>query len=89
MGSLLVEAVRAVRPGLKDGVPENHRPLPAFGLTYPVGTNERGRMEEPKEKTVERESPEVRDRYPHSLTVPTRWMRMTWRIIFWRRISGR
>src|ERR687883_626748 len=31
-------------------------------------------MEEPKEKTVEREAPEVRGRYLHFLTVPTRWM---------------
>jgi acyl-CoA thioester hydrolase len=31
-------------------------------------------MEESKEKTVDRETPEVRDRYPHFLTVPTRWM---------------
>ncbi|HET7272022.1 MAG TPA: hypothetical protein VFI90_13165 [Rubrobacter sp.] len=31
-------------------------------------------MEESKEKTVERESPEVRKHYPHFLIVPTRWM---------------
>src|ERR671916_1859281 len=31
-------------------------------------------MEESKEKTVEREAPEVRGRYLHFLTVPTRWM---------------
>ena len=31
-------------------------------------------MEESKEKPVARESPEVRERYPHFLSVPTRWM---------------
>ncbi len=31
-------------------------------------------MKESKEKTAERESPEVRERYPHFLTIPTRWM---------------
>ena len=31
-------------------------------------------MEESNEKTVEREKPEVRERYPHFLRVPTRWM---------------
>jgi acyl-CoA thioester hydrolase len=31
-------------------------------------------MEESKKKTVEREDPEVRESYPHFLTVPTRWM---------------
>src|ERR687897_652765 len=31
-------------------------------------------MEESEEKTVEREEPEVRERYPHFLSVPTRWM---------------
>ncbi len=31
-------------------------------------------MEESKEQPVERESPEVRERYPHFLSVPTRWM---------------
>jgi acyl-CoA thioester hydrolase len=31
-------------------------------------------MEESNEKTVEREAPEVRERYSHFLTVPTRWM---------------
>jgi len=31
-------------------------------------------MDEPKEKTVKREAPEVRERYPHFLKVPTRWM---------------
>ena len=31
-------------------------------------------MEEPKEKTVEREAPGVRERYPHFLGIPTRWM---------------
>ena len=31
-------------------------------------------MEEPKEKTLQREAPKVRGRYPHFLTVPTRWM---------------
>ncbi len=31
-------------------------------------------MEESNEKTVEKESPEVRERYPHFLSVPTRWM---------------
>jgi hypothetical protein len=31
-------------------------------------------MEESNEKTVEREKPEVRARYPHFLRVPTRWM---------------
>jgi acyl-CoA thioester hydrolase len=31
-------------------------------------------MEESKEKTVEREAPEVREGYLHFLTVPTRWM---------------
>jgi acyl-CoA thioester hydrolase len=74
MVSSLVEALRPMRPGLEDEFPTNSRPLPAFGLTYPVGTDERGRMDESKDKTVERESPEVRNRYPHFLTVPTRWM---------------
>ena len=31
-------------------------------------------MEESEEKTVEREEPEARERYPHFLRVPTRWM---------------
>jgi acyl-CoA thioester hydrolase len=31
-------------------------------------------MEELNEKTVEREQPEVRERYPYFLSVPTRWM---------------
>src|SRR5919107_887481 len=31
-------------------------------------------MEESEEKTVEREEPEARERYPHFLSVPTRWM---------------
>src|ERR687890_636331 len=31
-------------------------------------------MEESNEKIVERETPEVRQRYPHFLRVPTRWM---------------
>src|SRR5918912_1762389 len=31
-------------------------------------------MEESEEKTVEREAPEARERYPHFLSVPTRWM---------------
>src|SRR3712207_6915709 len=31
-------------------------------------------MEEPEEKTVKRGEPEVRERYPHFLSVPTRWM---------------
>ena len=31
-------------------------------------------MEEPKEKTVEREAPEIRERYPRFLKIPTRWM---------------
>ena len=31
-------------------------------------------MEDSKEKTVVREAPEVRGRYLHFLTVPTRWM---------------
>jgi acyl-CoA thioester hydrolase len=31
-------------------------------------------MKESKEKTVEREEPEARERYPHFLSVPTRWM---------------
>ncbi len=31
-------------------------------------------MEESREKPVERETTEVRKRYPHFLTVPTRWM---------------
>jgi acyl-CoA thioester hydrolase len=31
-------------------------------------------MKEPKEKIVEREAPEVRERYPHFLDIPTRWM---------------
>ena len=31
-------------------------------------------MEESKEKTVEREAPELRGRYLHFLSVPTRWM---------------
>jgi acyl-CoA thioester hydrolase len=31
-------------------------------------------MEGPDEKTVEREVPEVRERYPHFLEVPTRWI---------------
>src|SRR5215212_8033671 len=31
-------------------------------------------MEESDEKTVEREAPEARERYPHFLSVPTRWM---------------
>ena len=31
-------------------------------------------MEESKEKNVQREEPEVRKRYPHFLSVPTRWM---------------
>jgi acyl-CoA thioester hydrolase len=31
-------------------------------------------MKESEEKTVEREEPEVRERYPHILSVPTRWM---------------
>src|SRR4028119_1909852 len=31
-------------------------------------------MKEPEQKTVEREVPEVRDRYPHFLTIATRWM---------------
>ncbi len=31
-------------------------------------------MKEPEQKTVEREAPEVRDRYPHFLTIATRWM---------------
>jgi acyl-CoA thioester hydrolase len=31
-------------------------------------------MEESNEKTVERKKPEVRERYPHFLRVPTRWM---------------
>ena len=31
-------------------------------------------MEGPREKTVEREAPEVRERYPHFLEVPTRWI---------------
>jgi acyl-CoA thioester hydrolase len=31
-------------------------------------------MEESKEKSVEREEPEVKERYPHFLSVPTRWM---------------
>src|SRR5829696_10390980 len=40
----------------------------------PVGVKERGRMEESNEKYVHREEPEVRKRYPHFLSVPTRWM---------------
>ena len=31
-------------------------------------------MEEPKEKTVEREAPEAREHYPHFLDIPTRWI---------------
>jgi acyl-CoA thioester hydrolase len=31
-------------------------------------------MEESNEKNVQREEPEVRKRYPHFLSVPTRWM---------------
>ena len=31
-------------------------------------------MEESKEKNLQREEPEVRKRYPHFLSVPTRWM---------------
>ena len=31
-------------------------------------------MKEPKEKIVEREAPEARERYPHFLDIPTRWM---------------
>ena len=31
-------------------------------------------MQEPEGKIVEREIPEVRQRYPHFLRVPTRWM---------------
>ena len=31
-------------------------------------------MKESKEKTVEREEPEASERYPHFLSVPTRWM---------------
>src|SRR5215210_2025578 len=31
-------------------------------------------MKEAREKTVEREAPEVRERYPHFLDIPTRWM---------------
>jgi acyl-CoA thioester hydrolase len=31
-------------------------------------------MKEPNEKIVEREAPEVRERYPHFLDIPTRWM---------------
>ena len=31
-------------------------------------------MEESEEKTVMRGEPEVRERYPHFLSVPTRWM---------------
>jgi len=31
-------------------------------------------MKEPKEKIVEREAPEARERYPHFLNIPTRWM---------------
>jgi len=36
--------------------------------------NEDGAMEEAGEKTVEREAPEVRERYRHFLRIPTRWM---------------
>src|SRR5215210_795215 len=31
-------------------------------------------MEESKVKTVDKEEPEVRERYPHFLVIPTRWM---------------
>ena len=31
-------------------------------------------MKESKEKTMEREEPEARKRYPHFLRIPTRWM---------------
>ncbi len=31
-------------------------------------------MEESEEKAVRREAPEVREHYPHFLSVPTRWM---------------
>jgi acyl-CoA thioester hydrolase len=31
-------------------------------------------MEEARKKTVEREAPESRERYPHFLNIPTRWM---------------
>jgi acyl-CoA thioester hydrolase len=31
-------------------------------------------MQEPKEKTVEREGPEAREHYPHFLDIPTRWI---------------
>ncbi len=31
-------------------------------------------MEEARERTVEREAPEVRERYRHFLNIPTRWM---------------
>ena len=31
-------------------------------------------MDEAREKTVDREAPEVRERYPHFLEIPTRWM---------------